>query len=66
MIHVPFLGSPGSVSMYRLNPPLIGPCVPLTSPTDELKLQSLKIDGCGLSSVIKIVKMKYKRIDNWN
>jgi hypothetical protein len=39
------------------------PCVPLTSPADELKLQSLKIDGCGPSSVIKIVKMKYNRID---
>ena len=38
-------------------------CVPLTSPADELKLQSLKIDGCGPSSVIKIVKMKYNRID---
>ena len=24
-IHVAFLGSPGSVPMYRLNPPLIGP-----------------------------------------
>ena len=39
------------------------PCVPLTSPADELKLQSLKIDGCGPSIVIKIVKMKYNRID---
>ena len=38
-------------------------CVPLTSPADELKLQSLKIDGCSPSSVIKIVKMKYNRID---
>ena len=38
-------------------------CVPLISPADELKLQSLKIDGCGPSSVIKIVKMKYNRID---
>jgi hypothetical protein len=38
--------------------------VPLTSPiTAELKLQSLKNDGCGPFSVIKIVKMKYKRID---
>ena len=63
MIHVPFLGSPGPVPMYRLNPPSHRPCVPLTSPADELKLQSLKIDGCGPSSVIKIVKMKYNRID---
>ena len=39
------------------------PCVPLTSPADELKLQSLKIDGCGPSFVIKIVKMKYSLID---
>ena len=31
--------------------------------TAEIKLQSLKTDGCGLSSVIKIVNMKYKRID---
>ena len=38
-------------------------CVPLISPADELKLQSLKIDGCGPSIVIKIVKMKYNRID---
>jgi hypothetical protein len=35
--------------MYRLA------CVPLTSPADELKLQSLKIDGCSPSSVIKII-----------
>jgi hypothetical protein len=60
-IHVPFLGSPSPVPMYRLTPPY-RPCVPLTSPADELKLQSLKIDGCGPSSVIKIVKMKYNRI----
>jgi hypothetical protein len=39
------------------------PYAPLTSPADELKLQSLKIDDCGPSSVIKIVKMKYNRID---
>ena len=39
------------------------PCVPLTSPADELRLQSIEIDGCGSSSVIKIVKMKYNRID---
>ena len=38
-------------------------CVLLTSPADELKLQSLKTDGCGPSSVIKIVKMKYNRND---
>ena len=38
------------------------PCVPLTSPADDLNLQSHKIDGCGPSSVIKIVKMKYNRI----
>ena len=38
--------------------------VSLTSPiTAELKLQSLKNDGCGPFSVIKIVKMKYNRID---
>jgi len=31
-----------------------------------LKLQSFKKDGCSPSSVIKIVKMKYNRIDiNW-
>ena len=67
-IHVPFLGSPGPVPMYRLNPPPSPrpshrPCVPLTSPADDLKFQSLKIDGCSPSSVIKIVKMKYNRID---
>ena len=63
-IHVPFLGSPGRVPMYRFNPsPSHRPCAPFTSPADELKLQSLKIDGCGPSSVIKIVKMKYNRID---
>ena len=59
----PFLGSLGPVPMYRLNPPSDRPCVPHTSPADEIKLQSLKIDGCGPSSVIKIVKMKYNRID---
>jgi hypothetical protein len=47
---VPFLGSPDPVPMYRLNPPSHRPCVPLPSPADELKLQSLKIDGCGPSS----------------
>ena len=31
--------------------------------TAELKLQSLNKDGCSPSSVIKIIKMKYNRID---
>ena len=62
-IHVPFLGYPNPVPMYRPNNPSHRPYVPLTSPADELNLQSLKIDGCGPSSVIKIVKMKYNRID---
>ena len=44
-------------------PPSHRPCVPLTSPADELKLQSLKIDDCGHSSVIKIIQMKYNLID---
>ena len=39
------------------------PCVPLTSPADDLTFQLLKIDGCSPSSVINIVKMKYNRID---
>jgi hypothetical protein len=51
----------GSHTDVPAHPPSHRPCVPLTSPADELKLQSLKIDGCGPSSVIKIVKMKY----NW-
>jgi hypothetical protein len=53
----------GSRTDVPAEPPSHRPCVPLTSTADELKLQSLKIDGCSLSSVIKIVKMKYKRID---
>ena len=44
-------------------PPSYRTYVPLTSPADEIKLQSLKIDGCGPSFVIKIVKMKYNLID---
>jgi len=31
--------------------------------TAELKLQSLEIERCGRSTVIKIIKMKYHRID---
>jgi hypothetical protein len=58
-----FLDSPDPVPMYRLKPPSHSPCVPLTSPADELTLQSHKIDCCGPSSVIQIVKMKYNRID---
>ena len=53
----------GSRTDVSAQPPSHTPCVPLTSPADELKLQALKIDGCGPSSVIKIVKMKYNRID---
>jgi hypothetical protein len=53
----------GSRTDVPAQPPFHRPCVSLTSPADELKLQSLKIDGCNPSSVIKIVKMKYNRID---
>jgi hypothetical protein len=53
---VPALPPPSHVPSHR-------PCVLLTSQADELRLQSIEIDGCGPSSVIKIIKMKYNRID---
>jgi hypothetical protein len=40
-----------------------GPKAVLFRLPKELKLQSRKVDGCGPSSVVKIVKMKYNQID---